>query len=161
MRVNSILSILVILSIVGCAGRRPDEASSVDLTVSNPISSNVNLNPITVGSNFQRVTTSPLLISVTESPGPTGLTSRIVRLNVTDPATGSEYALVNGGTTYVELTENAGTTVNVWRSQGGKLALGQNDSKASILKLTDVEMTPFSGGAVGNFRMNGTVAVRF
>ena len=152
---------LTALLLVGCAGRRPDEASFVDLTLSDPVNANVNLSQWIAATEYRRNTTLPLLVTVTETPGPTGISSRVLRLHVQDPVQSSEYGLVAGGTTYVELVETSGTTSRTWRSDGGKLTLVQNDAKGSEFHLTNVELNAFAGSATGRFRVNGPVAIRF
>ncbi|CAN5546776.1 hypothetical protein BH11ARM1_BH11ARM1_18020 [soil metagenome] len=153
---------LAILCLVGCAGRVTDSTSSVDLNFSDPSSNaSASLAAMVSGSAFQRTTTFPLLCTVTEANPPSGLSTRIVRINMDNPVVGAENALVGGGTTYVEAVETTSVGTSTWRSQGGKLTLVSNDAKGSEFTLTDVEMTSFSGSAKGQYKLNGSLSVRF
>jgi hypothetical protein len=103
----------------------------------------------------------PLNVQVTESPGPAAVSSRLLTINIVTPVQNSEYALTSGGLTYIELDQTTSTGTQTWRSIAGKLVLGQNDAKASIFTMQDVDFQPFTGGSVGTFRINGNVQVRF
>ncbi|HSH94522.1 MAG TPA: hypothetical protein VK968_10285 [Roseimicrobium sp.] len=148
----------------GCAGIDPATVSSVDLQFSNPSSDcNVNLAQMITATEFKRtIDTLGTVLTITQTPGPTGVTSKVVKTVVTDATPGTEYALVSGGTTYVEVSEVTSLGTRVWRSTGGKLRVEANDAAKTNETLSNIRMEPYiSTVAIGTFDLNGSIIVRF
>jgi hypothetical protein len=147
----------------GCAGIDPGSVSQVDLNFSNPSSdTNVDLSQMISATDLSRsVVGSGVMLTATQTPGPVGISSKIVRTVVTDATPGTEYALIEGGTTYVEVQEVTTLGTRVWRSYGGKLRIDQNENLVTRETLSDVHMKPFSTVALGTFDLNGSIVVRF
>jgi hypothetical protein len=157
------LSPLILLFALGCAGRTDPDADEVNLLLSEPSeSSNVNLTRFDSANDWQR--TRPgvgLNVSAIQTPGPTGLSTRLVRAVVGTATPGTDYSLQTGSVNYVELSETSTTGTRVWRSESGLLRLVRDETKVSEYHLTDVIMAPFSGNAVGRFKVGGKLAIRF
>lgn len=149
--------------LAGCAGIDPNAVSSVSLNFHNP-SSDFNgalSQMITAASISRTIVGSGVGVTVTETPGPTGVTSRIVRTVIANATVGTEYALLAGGDTYVEVEEDTSLGARIWRSTGGKLTLTTNDATGTTETLTEVHMEPYAGTPVGTDDITGTIAVRF
>ncbi|MEZ0324439.1 MAG: hypothetical protein ACAH95_00910 [Fimbriimonas sp.] len=157
------LSPLLLLLALGCAGRTDTTADEISLQLSEPTgASNVNLTRFDTANDWQR--TRPglgLTVTATQTPGPTGLSSRFARAVVGTASVGTEYSLNFGDANYVELSETSTTGTRVWRSESGAMTLLKDDTKISEFLVTNVTMAPYSGNATGRFKIAGKMIIRF
>ncbi len=162
MRLSHLSPFFVLLAL-GCAGRTDPTADEISLLLSEPSgASNVNLTRFDSANDWQRTRASTgLMVSATQTPGPVGLSTRLVRSAVATATVGTEYSLNFGDTNYVEISESSTTGTRIWRSEAGSLLLLKDDARISEFRLTNVRMAPFSGPATGKFKIEGKMIIRF
>jgi hypothetical protein len=156
-----LLSLIVVT--VGCAGHTDPAADEVRIVLSEPTGlTNVNLSRFDTANDWTRSRPGAgLNVAATQTPGPTGLSSRSVRAVVAQAVEGQEYSLQFGDVNYVELSETSNTGTRTWRSTSGGLTLVKDNANESHFVLNNVSMLPMTGTAQGGFKMNGPIVIRF
>ena len=154
---------LLCIALTGCAARTEPDADSIDLQLSDPTGNpNANLARFDTANDWQRSRSGTgLTTSAAVSPGPTGVTTRTVRVVLAVATAGSQYSLQPDNVNYVEYSEATSTGTRVWRSESGSVTLVADDAKISSYTLSNVRMATSSGGATGRFTINGPIIIRF
>lgn len=150
------------LFVVGCAGIDPGTVSSVDISFSNPSSDfNGDLTQLITATNITRTfsgTTQTLQASIT--PGPSGISTKTVKIVIDGVSVGTEYALLDGGTTYVQVDETTSLGTRSWRSKAGSLKVVASDANLSDFQIVTARMEPFTSFATGTEDVDGDLIFR-